>query len=70
MANIGKEMNNNEMNDTVSILDYLKGLFLDESQNIDFMNSRFLLCQAMKGFAPLCESKTKTLVPIFFRFIK
>lgn len=40
------------------------------SMNIDYMNNRLLMCQAMQGFASSCESKTKFLVPLFFRFIK
>ena len=45
-------------------------LRIDESLNVDYLNSRYLLCKAMQGFAHSCESKTKLLMPVFFRFIK
>jgi hypothetical protein len=45
-------------------------LIISQSLNVDYLNSRLLLCKAMQGFAHSCESKTKLLIPIFFRFIK
>jgi hypothetical protein len=36
----------------------------------DHANNRYLLCKAMQMFANSCESRTKYLVPMFFRFIE
>ena len=66
------ENDNNQFNNDNSntVLIKLAHLRINEEQNIDYPNCRYLLCKAMQGFANSCESKTRILIPNFFRFIK
>lgn len=71
LENIPKSLKQVEVTeDSLLDLELLKSVFSENNQNIDYMNNRYLLCQAMKGFTSICESRTKQLVPIFFRFMK
>lgn len=45
-------------------------LLFDSQINVDYMNARVLMFKAMQGFALLCESKTRVLVPLLFRFLE
>ena len=56
--------------DYENMIDYLTILCFNSETNIDYLNNRFQLCKAMKGFPSICEGKTRTLVPLFFRFLK
>ena len=53
-----------------NVIDSLKNLRFGNELNTDHFNNRYLTCKAMLGFANSCESKTRVLVPIFFRFMK
>lgn len=53
-----------------NLMESLSSLRFDDNQNIDYLNNRVLLCRAMQTFASICESRTKVLVPLFFRFMK
>jgi hypothetical protein len=44
--------------------------YLRNSDNVDYLNARYLLINAMQGFAHKCESRTKFIVPLLFRFLK
>ena len=57
-------------NAETNILTQLAHLRFGNESNIDHLNNRLLMCQSMQGFANSCESKTRLLVPIFFRFMK
>ena len=68
MKCFGLEINEHtQTDDIVSKLAYLR---INNESNVDYSNKRYLLCRAMQGFANSCESKTRILVPNFFRFIK
>ena len=56
--------------DTNEETDTLAHLRFGNESNIDHLNNRYLSCKAMHGFANSCESKTRILVPLFFRFMK
>lgn len=47
------------------LIDNLADLRFSDNLNIDYLNNRLLLCKTMQGFPSICESKTKTLVPLF-----
>ncbi len=64
-----ENLNENHQFDT-NVMSKLAHLRINEEQNIDYPNCRYLLCKAMQGFANSCESKTRILIPNFFRFIK
>ncbi|RNA19607.1 small subunit processome component 20 -like protein [Brachionus plicatilis] len=56
--------------DQFDLIKYLDKSRLGNVESIDYMNNRILLCKSMQSFAQICESKTKVLVPLFFRFMK
>lgn len=62
------DANENQLPET-SILNHLSTICFNDELNIDYLNNRLLLCKAMQGFASSCESKTRVLVPLFFKFI-
>jgi hypothetical protein len=53
-----------------SLLSNMQKLCFKNEANIDYFNARFYLCKAMEEFTPICEARTKFLVPLFFRFLK
>lgn len=52
------------------LMNYLEKSRLGNLNSIDYLNNRILLCKSMQSFAQICESKTKVLVPLFFRFME
>ena len=70
-SHIDSDDENNHMNsESYKVSESLIHLRFGTDLNVDHLNNRLLTCKAMHGFANSCESKTRFLVPIFFRFMK
>ena len=44
--------------------------YLRNSDYVDYLNARYLLINLLQGFPHKCESRTKFIVPLFFKFLK
>lgn len=60
----------NSISDRFDLMEFLSKSRLGNLSSIDYMNNRILLCKSMQSFAQICESKTRVLIPLFFRFME